>query len=74
MELTLDPNSIEDYDTFLKVKRLPKYRIRGRQAWFPDEYASRLGMKPKRSHAVSYQPPEWMFDYQRDIKPLLKIN
>jgi hypothetical protein len=41
MRLTLDPNSIADYRTFLRVKQLPVFRIRGSQAWFPDEYADR---------------------------------
>lgn len=39
MQLTLDPNSIDSYRTFLAVKQLPIYSIRGRVAEFPDEYA-----------------------------------
>jgi DNA modification methylase len=32
MRLTLSPNSLDDYRTFLAVKQLPIYRIRGRVA------------------------------------------
>lgn len=70
MKLTLDPNSIDDYRTFLRVKQLPVFRIRGGEAWFPDEYADRIGVDaPKLKHAP-YSPPDWAFDYQQDISRL----
>lgn len=70
MQLTFSTDSIDDYRTFLRVKSLPNYRIRGRSAWVPDEYAPLLGNKPRKRKSGAYQPPEWMFDYQRDITAL----
>jgi superfamily II DNA or RNA helicase len=67
MELYLDPKSIDDYKLFLKIKQLPRYDIRGRVATFPNEYASRLGQKPRRAKRVCYKPNPSMFDYERDI-------
>lgn len=67
MNLTLDPTSIADYQTFLKVKSLPSYRVQGHSVWFPDEYAERIGRKAADYRTVRYEPPGWMFDYQRDI-------
>lgn len=67
MNLHLSPGSIADYEMFLKVKRLPQYRVQGRSVWFPDEYAGEvLGRKRRRSLA-KFTPSPWMFDYQRDI-------
>ena len=42
MNITFDLRDIHDYERFLAVKRLPVYRITGRSAWFPDEYADRM--------------------------------
>lgn len=68
MELTLDPRSIDDYRTFLRIKQLPVYTLSGRDAWFPDEYADMVGVKSKRkATAVPYHPSSFLFDYQRDI-------
>lgn len=67
MRLVLDPNSPTDYKTFLRVKSLPTYRIRGREAWFPDEYADRLGLRERGSKDKPYEPWHGLFDYQRDI-------
>lgn len=67
MRLTLDTRSIPDYETFLKVKTLPKYSIVGHTAEFPDEYAAMIGLKPSATDTVTYRPSKWMFDYQRDI-------
>lgn len=67
MLVTLNPNSVEDYKLFLKIKALPTYSIRGRVASFPDEYASQLGGKVKASKAAKYEPANFLFDYQRDI-------
>lgn len=70
MRLALNPNSVDDYKRFLDVKKLPLYRIRGREAWFPDEYASRIGIAVGKAAAVDYVPSEFLFDYQRDISSL----
>jgi len=68
MEVYLKPDSLDDYRLFLRIKQLPTYTIRGRMAWFPDEYAERLRIDhvPSSSNE-SYAPPAWMFDYQREI-------
>ena len=68
MEVVLNPSSLADYRTFLRIKTLPQYRICGRVAWVPDEYAAMIARGHKRPHAKgSYSPPAWMFDYQQDI-------
>lgn len=66
MELTLDPKSIESYRKFLQVKGLPSYRIRGRVASFPDEYASQLGSIAPAVKS-GYKPESFLFDYQAAI-------
>lgn len=66
----LNPNRLDDYRLFLKIKQLPVYRIRGREAWFPDEYASQLGIKRKQSRKVNYEPSPFLFDYQAGISDL----
>jgi hypothetical protein len=66
MEVLFDPKSIESYLTFLAVKKLPAWSIRGRVASFPDEYADRLGLTPPLTQHT-YTPEQWLFDYQRDI-------
>lgn len=71
MKLTLDPNNIDDYRTFLKIKGLPKYSFCGRQAEFPDEYAGLVWhgtISPPVDAA--YAPIANLFDYQRDIAAL----
>lgn len=70
MIVTLNPARPEDYDLFLRIKRLPKYRIFGRTAEFPDEYAGLLGCAVPKPPASRYTPPSWMFDYQRAITAL----
>lgn len=70
MILTFDPNDVQDYLRFLQVKKLPTYRIRGRVAEFPDEYASRLGLAESVDDAKEYKPWPGLFDYQRDIASL----
>lgn len=70
MRLTLNPSSVEDYKTFLKVKSLPKYSVIGRDVVFPDEYAEMLGMKAKKGKERPYKPHPKCFDYQRDIAAL----
>lgn len=70
MRITLNPSSIRDYKTFLKVKALPQFRFIGRTAEFPDEYCSRLGLQLERGPAIPYTPLPGLFDYQRDISAL----
>lgn len=66
--LTFDLHSIESYRMFLKVRSLPSYRIQGRQATFPDEYAHLLGIEPNtNSDSDEYVAPDWFFDYQKAI-------
>lgn len=67
MRLSLDIESTRDYERFLAVKSLPKYRITGSFAEFPDEYADRLGLAAKRGKTAKYKPADWLFDYQRAI-------
>ena len=69
--LILDPNSLDDYRTFLAIKRLPSYRIRGCVATFPAEYAERIGRDIARAVVeADYDPPAWHFDYQAAITRL----
>lgn len=67
MNITFDLNSIADYQRFLKVKSLPIYRIQGRTAWFPDEYASMVGIEAGHAADVEYRPACRLFDYQEAI-------
>ncbi len=70
MRLTFDLNTIDGYQTFLKVKSLPVYSFTGREAWFPDEYADRIGHGGAVESARNYEPSPCLFDYQRDISAL----
>lgn len=70
MRVTLDVNSMADYATFLKIKSLPAYQIKGRTATFPDQYADLVGMKSPSQRFVNYEPSDFLFDYQRDITKL----
>lgn len=66
MKLVLNPHRIDDYRTFLRVKRLPVYDIRGREVWFPDEYASEIGVRVERTPDQPIELAEHLFDYERD--------
>lgn len=66
MNIYLD-DTIDSYRTFLRIKSLPRYEIRGRMAYVPDEYASTLGVHPQAEAIAGYVPSDWLFDYQRDI-------
>lgn len=70
MRLIFDPSSVADYHRFLAVKALPKYRIVGTRAEFPDEYAGRIGMAAAVHAPTDYAPISGLFDYQRDIARL----
>jgi superfamily II DNA or RNA helicase len=67
MRITCNTTSADSYRTFLRVKQLPTYRVSGRTVVFPDEYASRIGVKVKQAKPIAYQPSGFLFDYQRDI-------
>lgn len=67
MIITCNPNSIESYRQFLAAKSLPMYRVTGRQVWFPDEYAERMGANPDLASPSPYSSQGWMFDYQQAI-------
>jgi len=67
MQVMLDTRSIKDYRKFLQIKRLPCYRIQGRMAEFPDEYAGAVGLDAAVDHSVDYEPNHNAYDYQRDI-------
>ncbi len=68
MQLTLNPNSVDDYRKFLAIKSLPSYRIHGRVAVVPDEYADRIGgVETQVLPTVTYIPPAGMFDYQKAV-------
>lgn len=70
MQVTLNPNSVDSYRTFLAIKRLPAYSIRGRVAEFSDEYADRIGAQASPMAASNYAAEPFMFDYQREIAAL----
>ena len=67
MKLLLDLNTVDGYRTFLKVKSLPIHSFAGREAWFPDEYASRLGLSAESAIGMPYKPNPKLFDYQAAI-------
>ena len=70
MRLTLSPTSINDYETFLRVKQMPKYNVTGSTVEFPDEYAAMLGLGAASPATAVYKPHKKAFDYQRDIAGL----
>lgn len=48
MNIQLDDCSVADYEKFLRVKAMPKYRVVGSSVEFPDEYADMLGIKKRK--------------------------
>lgn len=64
---SLSVESIADYEMFLKIKRLPKYRIVGNTAYFPREYGAMIGAEEPQEASMTYQPMPWMWDYQKAI-------
>jgi hypothetical protein len=70
MRILLNPSDPADYRLFLRVKSLPRYRIAGAFAEFPDEYAAALGVAPSALSSGDYYPRPGLFDYQRDIARL----
>lgn len=67
MRIVFDTSSIDSYREFMAVKRLPAYRIHGRVASFPDEYADRIGKSRTKQRKSAYEPERWLFDYQAAI-------
>ena len=67
MQICLDPKNIDHYRMFLAAKSLPSYRITGRQASFPDEYAGQLLGSMPEARLSPYNPISGLFDYQVDI-------
>ncbi len=67
MRIDFDTRSAEDYARFLAVRKCPIYQFRGSAAIVPDEYASLVGVKPKRKTGKKYTPAVNLFDYQADI-------
>jgi len=67
VNVTIDLNTTEGYRDFLKVKSLPIYSFTGRQAWFPDEYASRFGIDTRTKSKAKYKPKSGLFDYQAAV-------
>jgi len=70
MDITFDPRNTADYERFLRVKSLPVYKITGRSAWFPDEYAGRLGLTANASADLEPEIHPQAFDYQAAITRL----
>jgi hypothetical protein len=70
MRIHISPESLEDYQLFLKIKALPRYQFVGRTAIVPDEYASRLGLSAPTQPDVEYEPSSFLFDYQPPITRL----
>ena len=66
MQVYLD-DSLDCYRTFLRIKSLPRYTIRGRMAWFPDEYAASIGVEGATEQPAAYVPSVGLFDYQAAI-------
>lgn len=63
-------HTASSYRQFLQIKQLPRYKFTGRLAWFPDEYANRIGIKTTARRKTKYTAPSWMMDYQRGITEL----
>jgi hypothetical protein len=55
MRFDFDTSSVDDYETFLKIRRLPIYRFRGTSAEVPDEYAANLGVKIRKARSAKYE-------------------
>lgn len=66
-----DLNSVDDYRRFLAIKSLPKYRITGRTAWYPDEYRTVIDGKAWKPRSENIELAVHLFDYQRDIAKLV---
>jgi len=71
MLVDFDVSSMESYQQFMKLKRLPTYQWKGHQAVVPDEYASQFtGTKTAKRKLSNCKTSTFLFDYQRDIAAL----
>lgn len=68
--ISLSADSVEDYEKFLRIKSLPKFRFVGRTAIIPAEYASLIGGESIKFVPTKYKPIQKLFDYQRDISAM----
>lgn len=66
MKRWLNTRSIEDYREFLRIKSMPSFSFRGREAEYSDDYASGA-FAALRESAAEYEPSSHLFDYQADI-------
>ena len=68
-QIALDLNSVEDYRKFCQIKRLPAWKVSGRVASFPSEYAATIGVEAVKQWEHLRLTPDapTLFDYQRDI-------
>lgn len=70
MHTYINPSRLNDYKMFLAIKRLPTYTFNGRMAWFPDEYADRLGLSASSIAPEAIETHPDSFDYQAAITRL----
>lgn len=70
MRVQLKDRTADDYRSFLRLRTLPSYRVRGDFADVPDEYAHLLDCDGDVIERLDYQPSPFLFDYQRDISTL----
>lgn len=67
MIFDFDFRSLESYKLFREIRRLPRYRVKGRSIEVPDEYASRLGINAEAADCEDWKASPFLHDYQRDI-------
>ena len=69
--IDLDLGSMKDYELFLRIKSLPRFRFVGRQAIVPSEYAQQLDLEyTETAKGKKYAPSPFLFDYQKAIAKL----
>lgn len=70
MQINFNTNSMESYQKFLRLKRLPTYSWSGTSAIIPDEYCHLLdGCKPTIGDS-QIELSELLYDYQSDVSKL----
>lgn len=67
MIFDFDFRSAESYRLFKEIRRLPRYQVKGRSIWVPNEYADRLGVNAVNADCLQWSPSPFLHDYQRDI-------
>lgn len=70
IRIGFDDRSMDDYETFLRLKSCPTYRWQGEYAIVPAEYANHVAGSVERVTSGKYTPIATAFDYQRDISAL----